>query len=78
MTFPPSTLKNLCAKKQKQSYGPRRSTTDKLANVFNAIRDANWTLGEFLYYTFHMKDNNEPVFPAPVAMVATRSTPSRA
>ena len=45
-------------KKQKQSYGPRRSTTDKLATVFNAIRDANWMLGEFLYYTFQTKDKN--------------------
>ena len=26
---------------KKQSYGPRRSTTKKLATVFNAIRDAN-------------------------------------
>ena len=45
-------------KKQRQSYGPRRNTTDKLATVFNAIRDANWTLGEFLYYTFQTKDKN--------------------
>ncbi|KAF8158056.1 hypothetical protein B0H34DRAFT_797474 [Crassisporium funariophilum] len=44
--------------RKKQSYGPRRSTADKLATVFNAIRDANWTLGEFLYYTFQTKDKN--------------------
>ena len=44
--------------RKKQSYGPRRSTADKLATVFDAIHEVNWTLGEFLYHAFQTKDKN--------------------
>jgi len=52
------TLNSEEPKRKKQSYGPRRSTADKLAAIFDAIRDVNWTLGEFLYHTFQTKDKD--------------------
>ncbi|KIJ09313.1 hypothetical protein PAXINDRAFT_52429, partial [Paxillus involutus ATCC 200175] len=33
-------------------YSDRRSSEQKLTVIFQAIKDANWTLGDFLYHTF--------------------------
>ena len=56
--IPPSLTNSEEPKRKKRAYGPRRSTADKLAIIFNAIRDVKWTLGEFLYHTFQTKDKN--------------------
>ena len=52
------TLNSEEPKSKKRAYQAWRSTTDKLRNIFEAIRDVNWTLGDFLYYTFQTKDKS--------------------
>ena len=54
----PSLTNSEEPKRKKKSYRPRRTTADKLAIIFNAIRDVNWTLGEFLYHTFQTKEKS--------------------
>ncbi|KAF8872739.1 hypothetical protein BD779DRAFT_1708992 [Infundibulicybe gibba] len=43
---------------KKRKYTPRQTTSAKLEAVFQAIDDARWTLGDFLHYTFRMKDDD--------------------
>ncbi|KAF8875228.1 hypothetical protein BD779DRAFT_1424235, partial [Infundibulicybe gibba] len=39
-------------------YTQHQTTSAKLEAVFQAIDDARWTLGDFLHYTFRMKDDD--------------------
>ncbi|KAH9917526.1 hypothetical protein B0H21DRAFT_879595 [Amylocystis lapponica] len=37
---------------------PKRTPTEKLATVLHTLQDLNWTLSEFLYALFRVKDDN--------------------
>ncbi|KAM6491593.1 hypothetical protein JOM56_012985 [Amanita muscaria] len=43
---------------KKPKYSARRNNQQKLEDVFKAIDDANWVLGEFLYHVFRLKDED--------------------
>ena len=36
-----------------------KSVPEKLACIFAALLDVDWSLGDFLYFTFQMKDKDE-------------------
>jgi hypothetical protein len=46
------------AKRVKRTYRPRKSVPDKLVAIFTALQEVDWTLGDFLYFTFQTKDND--------------------
>jgi hypothetical protein len=41
---------------KKQKYAKRRTTDDKLRDIFNEIHRADWALSDFLYIVFRHKD----------------------
>ena len=43
---------------KKPKHSVRRNNQQKLEDVFEAIEDANWVLGEFLYRVFQLKDDD--------------------
>ena len=53
----PVSMEGSTSKKQK-SYSSRRNNQQKLEDIFKAIDDANWVLGEFLYHVFRLKDGD--------------------
>ncbi|KAF8235370.1 hypothetical protein L208DRAFT_1392510, partial [Tricholoma matsutake] len=43
---------------KKPKYSARRNNQHRLEDVFKAIEDANWVLGEFPYHVFQLKDDD--------------------
>ena len=50
-------LPSLPPQKKQRLYAERRSTNEKLQNLFQTIDDAGWSMSDFLYYTFRNKDS---------------------
>ena len=42
--------------KKRQVYAERISSEEKLLDILKTIDDANWSMSDFLYYTFRNKD----------------------
>jgi hypothetical protein len=42
----------------KRNYTPRRNNSQKLEAIFESVRKLNWTLSDFLYYTFRTIDED--------------------
>ena len=52
-SLPVFTKKTKC-----NTYGPRRISEDKLGVVFNALKEVNWSLGDFFYHLFRYQDED--------------------
>jgi len=59
---------------KKRNYQPRRTTGDKLEIILGSLRQVDWSLGDFLYYMFRVKDEKgeDAMRTASHAMYATR------
>lgn len=42
----------------KKPYTPCRDPKQKLGTIFHALAEVNWTLSEFLYQTFQIKNDD--------------------
>lgn len=54
----PATLNADEPPAKKRKYRPRKSMPEELAGIFTALQEVDWTLGDFLYFTFQTKDRD--------------------